>query len=47
MSEKVIKTEKEKMLNEEFYNASGEELTKEREYSKDLSFWKRKIEKYN
>jgi len=38
MSEKVIKTEKEKMLNEEFYNASGEELTKEREYSKDLCY---------
>ena len=36
MSEKVIKTEKEKMLNEEYYNSSGEELTKEREYAKDL-----------
>ena len=33
-----MKTEKEKMLNEEFYNASGEELTKEREYSKDLCY---------
>ena len=38
MSEKVIKTEKEKMLNEEFYDASGEELTKEREYAKDLCY---------
>ena len=38
MSEKVIKTEKEKMLNEEYYDASGEELTKEREYAKDLCY---------
>jgi len=38
MSEKVIKSEKEKMLNEEYYDASGEELTKEREYSKDLCY---------
>jgi len=38
MSEKVIKSEKEKMLNEEYYDASGEELTKEREYAKDLCY---------
>ena len=38
MSEKGIKTEKEKMLNEEYYDASGEELTKEREYAKDLCY---------
>ena len=38
MSEKVLKTEKEKMLNEEYYDASGEELTKEREYAKDLCY---------
>ena len=38
MSEKGIKSEKEKMLNEEYYDASGEELTKEREYAKDLCY---------
>ena len=38
MSEKVIKSEKEKLLNEEYYDASGEELTKEREYAKDLCY---------
>ena len=38
MSEKPTKTEKEKMLNEEFYDASGEELTKERERSKELCY---------
>ena len=38
MSEKGIKSEKEKMLNEELYDASGEELTKEREYTKDLCY---------
>ena len=38
MSEKQVKSEKHKMLNEEFYNAGGEELTKEREYAKDLCY---------
>ena len=38
MYEKAEKTEKQKMLNEELYNAGGEELTKEREYAKDLCY---------
>ena len=38
MSEKEEKSEKQKMLNEELYNAGGEELTKEREYAKDLCY---------
>ena len=38
MSEKQEKTEKQKMLNEEYYDASGEELTNERTYAKELCY---------
>ena len=37
------KTEKQKMLNEELYNSSGEELSKEREYAKELCYEYNKI----
>ena len=38
MSEKQEKSEKQKMLNEEYYDASGEELTNERAYAKELCY---------
>ena len=38
MSEKPEKSEKQKMLYGELYNAGGEELTKERNYAKDLCY---------
>lgn len=35
---KLVKSEREKMLAGEFYNAADEELTKERDYARDLTF---------